>query len=71
MSTLQLEKMTTGEKIRTMEELWDDLCKNPENIVSPEWHREELQQRENAVAEGKASFLDLETAKKKIREALS
>jgi hypothetical protein len=68
---LELDKMTTVEKIRTMEQLWDDLSKNAENVLSPDWHDEILQQREEAVAEGKASFNDWETEKKRIRESLS
>ncbi|HHL30964.1 MAG TPA: hypothetical protein ENJ41_00165, partial [Oceanospirillales bacterium] len=52
--------------IQTMELLWDDLCKKPEQIESPDWHLDELQHREQMVAEGKAEYTDLETVKKEI-----
>lgn len=70
-TSLQLDHMTTSEKIRTMEQLWDDLCRNAESVSSPEWHSDVLQQREEAVAKGSASFNDWETEKKRIRDSLS
>ncbi|MBI5416450.1 addiction module protein [Candidatus Poribacteria bacterium] len=29
--------MSSNEKIRTMESLWDDLCKKAESLSSPSW----------------------------------
>ncbi len=36
---LPLDKMTIEDKIRTMEIIRDDLCKNADSIKSPEWHK--------------------------------
>ncbi len=33
--TLPLEKMSIEEKTRTMETIWDDLCRNADSIPSP------------------------------------
>jgi hypothetical protein len=35
---LPLDKMTTEDKLAVMEQLWEDLCRNPESVPSPSWH---------------------------------
>ena len=67
----ELDRMTLEEKLRAMEALWDDLCRREENVPVPQWHQDILDERERAVAEGKARFVDWETAKKRISEKLS
>jgi len=66
-----VSRMTLEEKLRAMEALWDDLCRREENVPVPQWHQDILDERERAVAEGKARFVDWETAKKRISEKLS
>ncbi|MCG2815452.1 MAG: addiction module protein [Candidatus Aminicenantes bacterium] len=66
---LSLDKMTTSEKISAMEALWNDLCKNPEAIVSPPWHGEILADRDKQINEGKATFRELDESKDIIRKA--
>ena len=69
--TLPLEKMTTEEKIRVMETIWDDLCKKDENIVSPSWHKDILDEREKAIESGKEEFIDWSEAKRQIEDKIS
>lgn len=69
-TSLAINKMTPEEKISTMESLWDDLCKNTENLSSPSWHKEILTGREEQLKNKKAKFIDWETAKKNIRNKL-
>lgn len=72
MSTmLQIAQMTLEEKLRAMEALWDDLCQREEDVSVPEWHRELLDERERLIEQGKAQFLDWETAKKRIDKRTS
>jgi len=68
-SALPLDKMTTSEKLQEMEHLWDDLCRNPEDVPSPAWHEAVLAERERQLAQGKISFIDLDEAKDRIRRA--
>ena len=68
---LEIQTMTLQEKLRAMEALWDDLCRREENVPVPQWHKDVLDERERAVAEGKAKFVDWETAKRQISEKLS
>ncbi len=69
--TLPLEEMTTEDKIRVMETIWDDLCKKDENIVSPSWHKDILDEREKAIENGKEEFVDWSKAKKQIEDKIS
>jgi len=65
---LQLDQMTLEEKLRTMEALWDDLCRREEAVPVPRWQKDLLDERERLVEQGKARFVDWETAKKRISE---
>jgi putative addiction module component (TIGR02574 family) len=70
MTTIQIEKLTVAEKIQMMEFLWDSLCAQPENIQSPTWHSEVLNDREEGLGKGSDDFVDWELAKKHIRNEL-
>ena len=63
---LTLKKMTTEEKLGTMELLWDDICRNVPNFTSPSWHGELLKKREENIKQGKDEFIDWEQARKDI-----
>jgi len=69
-TAIKLEKMTTAEKIRTMEDLWDDLCRHAEDLPSPAWHLDLLEKRDRNILAGESKFEDWEKAKKSIREKL-
>lgn len=71
MPTLPLEKMTVQEKLQVMEEIWSDLCCNQNRIPVPQWHKDILDKREKLVKEGKATFVDWESAKKRIADRIS
>jgi hypothetical protein len=68
--TISLDKMTVEEKLAAMELLWDDLCKNPDDIPSPSWHNNILQSREERLKNGKEKVSDWQEAKKRIRESI-
>ncbi len=68
---LNIEKMSIEEKMRAMELLWDDLCRNQADIDSPPWHENVLRARENDLKEGKDKFLDWKQAKKDIWNSIS
>ncbi len=68
---LPLVKMTIEEKINTMETIWNDLCKNEDNVLSPAWHEDILQRREKDVEKDIEKFIDWDTAKKKLLDTVS
>ncbi len=65
---LPLDQMTLAEKLEVMETLWADLSRRPEDLPSPDWHREVLQERKRSVDEGKLKFLDWQTAFTELRD---
>jgi hypothetical protein len=63
--------MTTEDKIRTMDKIWEDLCKKVESIPSPPWHKDILEERERAIENGKEKFIDWSEAKRQIEDKIS
>ena len=41
----QLRKLPVAEKLRIVEELWDDIHESDEQLVLRDWHREESERR--------------------------
>jgi putative addiction module component len=58
--------MTLEEKLRTMEALWDDLCRHEEAVPMPQWQKSLLDERKRLIEQGKARFSDWESAKERI-----
>jgi hypothetical protein len=68
---LNLEEMTTEEKLQTMEILWDDICRIAPDFSSPSWHEDVLKAREQRILDGKDKFVDWDQAKKDIRDSIA
>lgn len=66
-TTLPLKTMTLPEKLRAMEEIWDDLCRLDDAVPSPDWHGDVLRERERRADKGQARFVDLDEAKRTVR----
>jgi len=66
--TLQIDQMTLEDKLRAMEALWDDLCRQPDALMVPQWHKDLLDARQRLIEQGEAHFSDWETARKRIDE---
>jgi len=66
--TIPLDKMTTEDKLRAIEDIWEDLLRTPEEIPSPAWHADVLRAREDRVREGSSQFGDWGNAKRRIRK---
>lgn len=56
------------EKLRLIEQLWDELVRTPEEIASPDWHADALREAEAAITRGEAQWLDWEDAKAGLRQ---
>ena len=67
---LPLDQMTTEEKLRTLEVIWDDLCRSSEDVPSPAWHGDVLRAREERVEGGTSRYVAREKAKDHIRDAV-
>ena len=67
-AVLPLDKMTTSDKLRALEEIWDDLFRKPDEVPSPSWHGDVLEAREKRLQGGASQFGDWASAKGRIRE---
>jgi len=66
-----LEKMSIEEKLKLMEKIWRDLIQQSEAIISPEWHKDILNEREKRLKSGKEKVVDWKEAKEKILKSIS
>ena len=67
-TVLDMASLTRDEKLRAMEELWDDLSRSADEYPSPEWHGHVLRERDAALKAGKDSFVPWDEAKRMLRE---
>jgi hypothetical protein len=67
---LDLGKLSTADKLRLMEDLWQNLTTEEAEIDSPSWHGDVLAERERLIASGEEQFIDWEVAKKQLRAEL-
>jgi putative addiction module component (TIGR02574 family) len=69
-SSISLYGLSVADKIVLMERLWEDLSRRPSDVPSPDWHADILNDRRNAVRDGKTAFVDWDDAKRRLRERL-
>jgi hypothetical protein len=65
--TIPLGKMTLEEKLRAIEDIWDNLLHMGKEIPSPAWHGDVLCAREARERQGVSRFGDWREAKRRIR----
>jgi hypothetical protein len=63
------EHLTRMDKLRIIEQLWDELSRSPEQIESPAWHADALREADHAVTDGKAGFEDWNQVKDRLRQS--
>ena len=63
-----IEEMTAAQRVELMEELWKVMSRRPEEVEIPEWHRQVLAEREQALKDGTDRFITLDEAEALIRE---
>ncbi|RYD38993.1 MAG: acyl-protein synthetase [Verrucomicrobiaceae bacterium] len=67
----EIRDLPLHEKLRMMEALWDGIAPQEAELEVPQWHKDLLDERGRLVQEGKAKFIDWETAKQQIKDATS
>jgi putative addiction module component (TIGR02574 family) len=65
----EIERMSIAERLQTMEQIWDSLYRNGENVPSPAWHGEVLADRKKRAERGEASFLTLDQLRSRFRDS--
>ena len=67
---LPLDQMTTSDKLRALEEIWEDLCHSVKDLAPPAWHADVLRARKDRVSDGTSAYVDWGEAKKSIRDSV-
>ena len=67
MSTAEIEKMSTSERLSAMEKLWDALCHEDTKPASPTWHQAVLEQRKKRMDSAEARFFTLDQLRDQFR----
>jgi hypothetical protein len=55
----ELKKMSTAERLQVMEALWDSMLYEGDEIDTPKWHEDILEERKRIIANGSAKFISL------------
>jgi putative addiction module component (TIGR02574 family) len=63
MSIAEVKQLPLAEKLQIMEAIWEDLRARAEGVPVPQWHRDLLDERRKAVAEGREELLDWDAIK--------
>ena len=53
---IPLDRMTVAEKVQLLEAIWDSLCRQTGDVQSPDWHREDLDERRRRLESGQATI---------------
>ena len=64
-----IRQMPLAEKLVLLETVWSEISSDPEQVEVPQWHKDILDEREQALKDGRAKILDWEDAKKQIDQA--
>lgn len=59
MNISDIKKMSTTERLQTMEALWDSLLYEEGEIESPHWHEKILEKRKAKIKSSEARFISL------------
>jgi len=62
----EIEKMTIHERLQAMELLWDSITHSSEEIESPAWHGEILNERKKIIESGEAEWLTMDELRKEL-----
>jgi putative addiction module component (TIGR02574 family) len=60
--------LSVAQKLQLVQDLWDNLAANPENIPVEDWHIEELDRRKANLEKNPASALTREEFNVRLRE---
>jgi len=65
-----IRKLSFQEKLDLLEAVWSELSADPDQIEVPQWHKDILNERREALERGEIRVIDWEDAKKQIEAAI-
>ena len=67
-NTIEIKHLTKEEKLKVMEDIWEDLSVDEGQIKSPEWHNAVLKETGNRFNANLEKSIDWQDAKKELRK---
>ena len=64
-----IERMSVTERLQAMDQIWDSLDRDADEIRSPDWHRDILADRKARAQRGEAKFLSLAQLRSRLRSS--
>ncbi len=64
----EIKKMRTAERLQAMEALWDSMLYESDEIDTPKWHKDILEERKRIIENGHAKFISLADLKASRRQ---
>jgi putative addiction module component (TIGR02574 family) len=55
----EIKAMPIEQRMLLMEQIWDSLCHEQQEINSPSWHQQILEERMRLIKSGKAKFVSI------------
>jgi len=68
--TLPLSEMSVQDKLEVMNQIWEDLLKQEEEVSSPSWHQDVLIARAARVERGESQFKDFAAFKEDVQKRI-
>ena len=66
----EIRKLPMKEKLALLEAVWEEISPYPDELEVPQWHKDILNERQEALKQGQIRILDWEDAKKEIEAAI-
>jgi len=63
-----IERMSVGERLQTIELLWNSISRSSESPESPSWHKDVLDARRAKIEAGEAEFLTIEELRDRLHQ---
>jgi putative addiction module component (TIGR02574 family) len=63
MSIAEIRQLPLNEKLQIMEAIWEDLRSRAEDVPVPQWHKDVLDSRDEAVRSGREAVLEWDDVK--------
>jgi hypothetical protein len=67
-SAINIKNLSREEKLKVMEDIWEDLSRDEKEVESPNWHQEALKKTEHRLSSGQEMTIDWKDAKKELRK---
>lgn len=67
----ELQGLPIKEKLSIIETLWESITLDEEQLAVPQWHKDLLEERDQLIKQGKANYIDWQTAKNQIQKAIA